>query len=633
MKRQRKKKDELPVAVRKSKQERKVGRPDRKKKLEARLVNDETVVKCTLGKLLMCDASDKADFIDAIERRVFACSRRTHYASIALNLLVRKLVHQSESLEQLEIPDLTNSTFLRQLMLGTENAKVDHPSIATFFEEHPELLCDDPRHVDDSNIYATAANKMATNLKTHLRTNLDRFMKKYLYRTISKSEALNVLIDIWGWKTAKSEDPKIRQEVVTEKIKEIRSILKLDGETTIDKAWLKSVESLNQILKFIIFVNIQFEKEKKPLINILPINKIKMHYITIDSLTLFGILKELKYISGSKNPLGHDIWLGIFDFEKIIGKNKKFTFTVDTDGVAMTVHFWRLNDEKKKNRELIMKGRKEGNEEEVKKRLKKTTKKEEKPNLENKRIIGLDPGRSNIMTCVEIDKDGKQRKNVLTRRQYYNDSGLYKARTRTNKWNNDISIELTMLSQNSGKYVSLEKFMAYIEVKKTIDDKLWDEYRKRKWREQRFRLYGGKKRTFSRFFNKLGNPSDIIIAYGSAKFAPGGKGEISVPTSRTFKECSYRFKTFVVDEFRSSKIYWKDDSVLQLIQRKDTGTTLRGLLWCNSTNQHICKFVDRDVNGAMNILRCFVSTKRPTILSRSKENSRIEQKVGKVISC
>jgi hypothetical protein len=30
--------------------------------------------------------------------------------------------------------------------------------------------------------------------------------------------------------------------------------------------------------------------------------------------------------------------------------------------------------------------------------------------------------------------------------------------------------------------------------------------------------------------------SDFV---GAAKFAPGGKGEMAVPTSRAFKECSY----------------------------------------------------------------------------------------------
>ena len=54
--------------------------------------------------------------------------------------------------------------------------------------------------------------------------------------------------------------------------------------------------------------------------------------------------------------------------------------------------------------------------------------------------------------------------------------------------------------------------------------------------------YGGKKRVFANFFNKIKNGGDtsrrVVIAYGSAKFAPGGRNELSVPTTRAFKDCS-----------------------------------------------------------------------------------------------
>jgi hypothetical protein len=44
----------------------------------------------------------------------------------------------------------------------------------------------------------------------------------------------------------------------------------------------------------------------------------------------------------------------------------------------------------------------------------------------------------------------------------------------------------------------------------------------------------------------------IVIAFGSAKFVLGGRNEVSVPTSRAFKECQMTFPTIVVDEFRTT---------------------------------------------------------------------------------
>jgi hypothetical protein len=55
-------------------------------------------------------------------------------------------------------------------------------------------------------------------------------------------------------------------------------------------------------------------------------------------------------------------------------------------------------------------------------------------------------------------------------------------------------------------------------------------------------LYGGKKRVFAKFFNnveeqiKAAAPGfNIVMAYGSAKFASGGPNEVSVPTGRWWR--------------------------------------------------------------------------------------------------
>jgi hypothetical protein len=43
------------------------------------------------------------------------------------------------------------------------------------------------------------------------------------------------------------------------------------------------------------------------------------------------------------------------------------------------------------------------------------------------------------------------------------------------------------------------------------------------------RLYGGKKRVFAKFFKGLVSKGKKTVV---AKFAPGGKGEMAVPTSK-----------------------------------------------------------------------------------------------------
>lgn len=186
----------------------------------------------------------------------------------------------------------------------------------------------------------------------------------------------------------------------------------------------------------------------------------------------------------------------------------------------------------------------------------------------------------------------------------------------------------------SPKGCSLEAYETFLETDQAVAGDIWEEYSKRRWAQQRLRLYGGKKRVFAHFFNsiekvgkKRGGHRPILVAYGSAKMAPGGKGEVSVPVSRAFKECNARFETHIVDEFRTTRVCFMDDSILEkvgVIKEKPTGEreteTVRGLLWCRSTNETRSagngKFISRDKNGALNILRCFLLPKRPAVLDR-----------------
>ena len=70
--------------------------------------------------------------------------------------------------------------------------------------------------------------------------------------------------------------------------------------------------------------------------------------------------------------------------------------------------------------------------------------------------------------------------------------------------------------------------------------------------------------------------------------------------------------------------YKKEEKVLDV----------RGLSWYSTKeNDKPSKFVNRDLNAAINILRCVTLPKRPIELSRRKGLEKIVQKVGKIIKC
>ena len=200
----------------------------------------------------------------------------------------------------------------------------------------------------------------------------------------------------------------------------------------------------------------------------------------------------------------------------------------------------------------------------------------------------------------------------------------------TKKWTTGIQEAVQQLSEASPKCLTLIEFMRYIEVVLRVKDALWTEYMKPRWARQRLRLYGGKKRAFATFFNRIQKDSpkgkEVVVAYGSAKFVPGGKGEVSAPTGRAYNECKYRFKTLYVDEFRTSRIYYQDGETLLDAVGKFKGykkIPVRGLLWCPSTNQFASKLVNRDLNAALNIRRCL--TDRPPSMTRLKDMEKLRR--------
>lgn len=134
-----------------------------------------------------------------------------------------------------------------------------------------------------------------------------------------------------------------------------------------------------------------------------------------------------------------------------------------------------------------------------------------------------------------------------------------------------VKDSLELLSKNSSKGVSLREFTKYIGVALSVQEYLWLEFFKPRWSRQRLRTHGGKKRVVANFFNRIEKDNtsgkETVIAYGSAKFAPGGKREISVPTTIAFKEYTYRFKTLVVDEFLTTRVCYEDGSILQAVEK------------------------------------------------------------------
>lgn len=452
-------------------------------------------------------------------------------------------------------------------------------------------------------------------------------------------------------------------------VNDVKDFLGLKSQETITEEWLK--DNCYQVLKFYAYIlsklenankervkNVHtFEELKKSkewkLFNLIPLTDIRNHFIRIDALGFEGIFKELNIIGSKKEQKKEKTKKTKGDKEVIkktkeeqkqeknkkqneknqeqrfaikellesvfkIPKKENFTGSILTDGTSICFNYTRPKI--KLTKEEIQKNV------DVTKEIfaKKETRK-----------LACDPGREAIYTIVE---EGTGKIWTLSRDEYYCVSGVFKSRKKTFTWSKEIRPTLNSLSNVSSKGISLESYLKYLDVFVSTYDTLWDEYSKTRWAAQRLRLYGGRKRCFDRFWNKvLGNENtrrrETVIAYGGAKFAAGAKGEMSVPTSRAFKECQKQkgLKILIVDEFRTSKLYYENHQLLHLVKVQGAKNPLRGLLWCCSTSSKKQGFfVNRDVNAAWNILK--IALERPVIFQRLKTNRRLpKQEILKVI--
>jgi len=324
-------------------------------------------------------------------------------------------------------------------------------------------------------------------------------------------------------------------------------------------------------------------------------------------------------------------WDKLFRIRKLEGRNHTFSHHISTDGYAIDFHYKRMKGQKEsltKDLDEKLQKIKENYEKQETHEQKGRNKKQkiqshiddEKENiknfLEDKRVLGLDPGRVTIIYLVEDLGNGKVKKYKLSRCHYYHKAGINRSRKLTETWmrkNKLFKKGIKELSNKSLKTMIFENVERALCVYEHYWKIFWEEKMEMKWRINNFNLYKGKKKVFSEFFNKVEkdnvNQKQNVISYGSAKFSSTSKGELAALTSRAYKECASRYATFLTNEFRSTIVKYNDNVRLwhtkEMIydanktKRLEFKGDVRGLLWFS--NPKTSKLVDRDLNAALNI--------------------------------
>lgn len=538
--------------------------------------------------------------LNEINERVKQASQGIHRVSLILNLFIKE---KHGNLDNIHFLSNKSTSFIYQIMIGQEKQGNPKTEFQDFIERKRHLFPPPPnRFPGDRNTFVRASEQYLINYRTMLETTFISNQKKMLYRW-------GVLNDIphdrrWllqrfvnGWTTNDVlEDQSVE---VVQLVQEHRMFLGLEqGDRVHSEHFPKNNYEL--VLKYNTFLNNYLVQNDASLLCIVPMSRIKAHYIHIDSSVLYGILKSIGFLNCNESVFTEfrdHYWEYFFPRVKSLltvnqrGPNgyANFTGTIQTDGIAINIHYRRPK--------LL-------NPEEFTKR-------------DDDRVIGIDTGRVNIFYGVEELSDGKYRVYKFTRNEFYKKTEITNANRKIINWNQGIQESLNDLSIHAHRGSDIIQFQGYLHYIMEHYDTLWNEYLKRKWGRQRFNLYSRKQEFYSEFFNTLKDNSGrrIVLAYGDGKFDSSAPGERSVPTTRLASECSKRFKVFPIDEFRTSRINSMNNSILNNV-RKGTHD-IRGLQWCPT----IRKFINRDKNSSISHMKLYHSfPERPGLFSRNTPN-------------
>jgi hypothetical protein len=383
----------------------------------------------------------------------------------------------------------------------------------------------------------------------------------------------------------------------------------------------------------------QVEKEEQTISNVFPMrSEVIPKHIRLDTTTLVHLLMTKKqgnksdYLTkGNLKRKEDKIWEFFFRTERKMFHKKYYEFhhMIETDGVSCSLLLLRKDLIGKK---LPM----------MKKGLSTETyidELTEYSQLQNKKIVAIDPGKCDLIYCVDDDNkeankfrySQDQRRKETKKKNY----SKIKLELKKEKINGKTIIEWeTELSKLNRKSLNISKFKEYIQKKSEINGVLFKFYETYIFRKLRLQSYRNTKKSEQKMINQFkkifGNEKEVVVCFGDyeqkqhMKFKEATKGK----GMRTlFRKAG--FQTYLVDEFRTSCMcsnceigICKKTMVRKNPKPYRSGSIIvHGLICCKNG----CGYWNRDVNGATNIYKIAYNAinnkERPNYLSRSKNLS------------
>lgn len=432
-----------------------------------------------------------------------------------------------------------------------------------------------------------------------------------------------------------------------------------------------------KFMKYAIYINKEIENNKIRPYQIIPQrNSIVPKHITLDHSAVVDILGNVlldkikktseehkkSYITLHPKEYQQRVFETLFNFNHKIFKQGKYIFNYQfkTDGISAVLDF--VNYRKDKYQKKEKKEKKEIRINEVKKKTKKEFLKKSKnndnlPDLEkltnkeikeindNYKVVAVDPGKKSLLTMVDEEGNVFQYNSVERRHKTYHKFAhliIEKEKTK-----NKIQKIEEKFCNNSHRTLNKKDFLKGIINKNSINKKLEKFYHKPLFRNIKFRVYCRTKQEEANLLNRIQtfytkrltkrqikrgikkeDQKKLLIAYGNWSRTTQMKGFFPTPCKGIRDLVASKFKMVIVDEFKTSCICNKTETEMKkwkyLINNKlkECHKVLTSIKSTNPQGEATERiFIDRDINGAKNILKIAKSwlTKkiRPKIFCRN----------------
>ena len=637
----------------------KVTRPDKAAAKAGRKFEQERVAKCGLHKHL----SEKS-LGDAIRARVRAVSEATNLAGIMLLDIVLRNMDRGT-----RVPDFTQ-IFCRQVMLrDMENPHV-RESVAECFTGFAPV----ERFMGDGQLYTSAALAMEVNFRNSIVFSFEQKQKRYVREWCSKApqargESWPIVKAINNWGTPE----RLTEEGARFAASEREA---LGNPPAVAATWLSSnVETvLRTYRRWLVFL----ESHDAKLFSLTPYWGIRSHFIKLDTDAMYGLMKSEGLYRGNLAAFKEDAvtqFESVFKLSGLLSKKWTFSRMVETDGVALCVHFKRPKSdeelvsmeaaEAKRARNNVVASEKRATRarsperveaefaaakaakaeaarvranqraKEARQRKKLGIPEPEKPSKKEAPArptgrpvlrdgdLSQDPGNNPNVTYTVHIVNGRKVKKRFTIGRYYTQSGVKRLQKRTGTWLRGVQRHQDTVDEVSLKTAVHASVRVHIRRYAAVHGALWDEKTKSRWARGRFDTYIRKPATLDKFFGEIKKAGPVVRSfYGGASCSSSIPGTKPAPKTLCLRRAKMAFPgTAMVDEYLTTQLCWMCLQRTQPVATWVNGRarSVRGLVYCDSSTCGC--FRDRDFQGALNIMACGVGP-RPPELARTEGHVR-----------